>query len=56
MLDAGSRDFAVDIRSSCRIVLPAGSYLAAFSDHLTSYLNNRRISGLDDIRVMAIFR
>jgi len=33
-LDAGSGDFAVDLRSSCHIVLPAGSYLGAFSDRL----------------------
>jgi hypothetical protein len=55
-LDAGSGDFAVDLRSSCRIVLPAGSYLAAFSDRLTGRLDDRRISGLDGIRVRAFFR
>ena len=55
-LDAGSGDFAVDLRSSCRIVLPSGSYLAAFSDHLTCRLDDRRISGLDDIHVRAFFR
>ncbi|EES01005.1 hypothetical protein BDA96_03G224800 [Sorghum bicolor] len=55
-LDAGSGDFAVHLRSSCRIVLPAGSYLAAFSDRLTGRLDDRRISGLDGIRVRAFFR
>ncbi|AQK96404.1 DUF538 family protein [Zea mays] len=55
-LDSGSGDFAVDLRSSCRIVLPAGSYLAAFSDRLTGRLDDRRISGLDGIRVRAFFR
>ena len=55
MLDADSGDFAIDLRSSCRIVLPAGSYLAAFSDRLTSCLDDRRISGLDGIRIRAFF-
>ncbi|KAF7022737.1 hypothetical protein CFC21_035400 [Triticum aestivum] len=55
-LDAGSGDFAVDLDSSCRIVLPAGSYLANFNDHLTGHLDDRRISGLSGIRVRAFFR
>nr|ACM17584.1 hypothetical protein OG_ABa077F15_032P05-14 [Oryza meyeriana var. granulata] len=55
-LDAGSRDFVVDLISICRIVLPAGSYLASFSDRLTGRLDDRRISGLSDIRVRAFFR
>ncbi|KAF0890515.1 hypothetical protein E2562_003730 [Oryza meyeriana var. granulata] len=55
-LDAGSGDFAVDLISSCRIVLPAGSYLASFSDRLTGRLDDRRISGLSGIRVRAFFR
>uniref|UniRef100_A0A0E0JKQ9 DUF642 domain-containing protein n=1 Tax=Oryza punctata TaxID=4537 RepID=A0A0E0JKQ9_ORYPU len=55
-LDAGSGDFAVDLVSSCRIVLPAGSYLASFSDRLTGRLDDRRISGLSGIRVRAFFR
>uniref|UniRef100_A0A0E0C3T7 DUF642 domain-containing protein n=1 Tax=Oryza meridionalis TaxID=40149 RepID=A0A0E0C3T7_9ORYZ len=55
-LDAGSGDFAVDLASSCRIVLPAGSYLASFSDRLTGRLDDRRISGLSGIRVRAFFR
>ncbi|XP_066311438.1 uncharacterized protein [Miscanthus floridulus] len=54
--DAGSTDFAVDLRSSCRIVLPTGGYLAAFSDRLTGCLDDRRISGLDGIHVRAFFR
>ncbi|KAF0898496.1 hypothetical protein E2562_008097 [Oryza meyeriana var. granulata] len=55
-LDAGSGDFAVDLISSCRIVLPAGSYLASFSDRLTGRLDDRCISGLSGIRVRAFFR
>jgi hypothetical protein len=55
-LDAGSRDFAIDLRFSYRIVLPAGSYVAAFSDRLTGCLDDRCISGLDGIRVKAFFR
>ncbi|KAL5227735.1 hypothetical protein ABZP36_016000 [Zizania latifolia] len=55
-LDAGSGDFAVDLVASCRIVLPAGSYLASFSDRLTGRLDDRRISGLSGIRVRAFFR
>ncbi|KAF0929150.1 hypothetical protein E2562_016389 [Oryza meyeriana var. granulata] len=55
-LDAGSGDFAVDLISSCRIVFPAGSYLASFSDRLTGRLDDRRISGLSGIRVRAFFR
>ena len=55
-LDAGSGDFAVDLRSSCRIVLPAGSYLATFSDRLIGCLDDCRISGLDGIRVRDFFR
>ncbi|CAD6334880.1 unnamed protein product [Miscanthus lutarioriparius] len=50
-LDAGSGDFAVDLCSRCRIVLPAGSYLATFSDRLTGCLDDRHISGLNGIRV-----
>ncbi|KAF0902295.1 hypothetical protein E2562_015518 [Oryza meyeriana var. granulata] len=41
---------------TCRIVLPAGSYLASFSDRLTGRLDDRRISGLSGIRVRAFFR
>jgi hypothetical protein len=37
-------------------VLPARSYIAAFSDRLTRCLDDSRISGLDDIRVRAFFR
>ncbi|CAO2203906.1 unnamed protein product [Urochloa humidicola] len=55
-LDAGSGDFAVDLHSSCRIVLPAGSYLADFNSRLTGQLGDRRISGLSGIRVRAFFR
>jgi hypothetical protein len=55
-LDAGSGDFTVDLHSSCRIVLPAGSYLASFNDRLTGRLDDRRISGLSGIRVRAFFR
>ncbi|RCV26036.1 hypothetical protein SEVIR_5G219700v4 [Setaria viridis] len=55
-LDTGSGDFAVDLHSSCRIVLPAGSYLAAFNNRLTGRLDDRRISGLSGIRVRAFFR
>jgi hypothetical protein len=55
-LDAGSGEFAVDLRSSCRIVLPAGSYLAAFNDRLTGRLGDRSISGLSGIRVRAFLR
>lgn len=55
-LDAGSGDFAVDLLSSCRIVLPAGSYLASFNNRLTGRLGDGRISGLDGIRVRAFFR
>ncbi|KAL6615492.1 hypothetical protein ACP70R_037762 [Stipagrostis hirtigluma subsp. patula] len=55
-LDAGSGDFAVDLASSCRIVLPAGSYLASFNRRLTGRLDDRRISGLSGIRVRAFFR
>ncbi|KAL6882025.1 hypothetical protein ACP4OV_011497 [Aristida adscensionis] len=55
-LDAGSGDFAVDLESSCRIVLPAGSYLAAFDHRLTGRLDHRRISGLSGISVKAFFR
>ncbi|KAF8696786.1 hypothetical protein HU200_036419 [Digitaria exilis] len=55
-LDAGSGDFAVDLLSSCRIVLPAGSYLASFNSRLTGRLDDRHISGLDGIRVRAFFR
>lgn len=54
-LDAASGDFAVDLSSSCRIVLPAGSYLASFNDRLTGRLDDRRISGLSGIRVRAFF-
>jgi hypothetical protein len=54
-LDASSGDFAVDLCSSCCIVLPAGSYLIASSDLLTGYLDDCRISSLDDIRVRAFF-
>ncbi|EAZ12553.1 hypothetical protein OsJ_02459 [Oryza sativa Japonica Group] len=43
-------------RRTCRIVLPAGSYLASFSDRLTGRLDDRRISGLSGIRVRAFFR
>jgi hypothetical protein len=46
---------AIDLHSSCRIVLPAGSYLTAFSNRLTGCLNDRHISGLDDIQVRAFF-
>ena len=42
-LDASSGDFAVDLRSSCRIMLPMGGYLATFSDRLTGCLDDRRI-------------
>jgi hypothetical protein len=52
-LDAGFRDFTIDLRSSCRIVLPAGSYLATFSDCLTGCLDDCHILGLDGIRVRA---
>ncbi|KAL5219765.1 hypothetical protein ABZP36_024478 [Zizania latifolia] len=55
-LDAGSGDFAVDLVASCRIVLPAGSYLASFNDRLTGRLDDNRISGLSGIRVRAFFR
>jgi hypothetical protein len=55
MLDAGFGDFAVDLCSSCRIVLPAGSYLAAFSDRLTGCLDDHRFLGLDGIHVRAFF-
>uniref|UniRef100_A0A0D9V2J6 DUF642 domain-containing protein n=1 Tax=Leersia perrieri TaxID=77586 RepID=A0A0D9V2J6_9ORYZ len=55
-LDGGSGDFAVNLASSCRIVLPAGSYLASFDDRLTGRLDERRISGLSGIRVRAFFR
>jgi hypothetical protein len=55
-LDAGSGDFAVDLVSSCRIVLPAGSYLANFDDRLTGHLDDGRISGLSGISVKAFFR
>ncbi|KAK1665425.1 hypothetical protein QYE76_053584 [Lolium multiflorum] len=55
-LDAGSGDFAVDLVSSCRIVLPAGSYLANFNDRLTGHLDDGRISGLSGISVKAFFR
>ncbi|XP_047074431.1 uncharacterized protein LOC124684072 [Lolium rigidum] len=55
-LDAGSGDFAVDLVSSCRIVLPAGSYLANFNDRITGHLDDGRISGLSGIRVKAFFR
>lgn len=55
-LDAGSGDFAVDLHSSCRIVLPAGNYLASFNHRLTGRLDEGRISGLDGIRVRAFFR
>jgi hypothetical protein len=56
MLDAGSGDFVVDLRSNCRIVLPAGSYLATFSDRLIGCLDDCRSSGLDSIHVRAFFR
>jgi len=55
-LDASSEDFTVDLRSSCHIVLPARTYVAAFSDRLTGCLDDHRISGLDSIRVRAFFR
>ncbi|XP_062203983.1 uncharacterized protein LOC133906185 [Phragmites australis] len=55
-LDSGSGDFAVDLDSSCRIVLPAGNYLAAFNHRLTGHLGDRRISGLSGIQVKAFFR
>ena len=48
--------FAIDLRSSYHILLPAGSYLTAFSDRLKGYLDDRCISGLDGIRVRAFFR
>ncbi|XP_066391971.1 uncharacterized protein [Miscanthus floridulus] len=54
-LDASSGDFAVDLRSSCHIVLPTGSYLAAFSDRLMGCFDDRRIAGLDSIRIRAFF-
>ncbi|KAG8077269.1 hypothetical protein GUJ93_ZPchr0007g4102 [Zizania palustris] len=54
-LDAGSGEFAVDLVTSCRIVLPAGSYLASFNDRLTGRLDDHRISGLSGIRVRAFF-
>ncbi|GJN18523.1 hypothetical protein PR202_gb05693 [Eleusine coracana subsp. coracana] len=55
-LDAGSGDFAVDLDSSCRIVLPAGNYLASFNNRLTGRLDEGRISGLSGISVRAFFR
>jgi hypothetical protein len=55
MLDAGSGDFAVDLCSNCRIVLPAGSYLTTSSDRHTGCLDDRRILGLGGIRVRAFF-
>jgi hypothetical protein len=55
-LDAGSEDFAVDLRSSCHIVLLTGSYFATFSNRLTGCLDDRHISSIDDIRVRAFFR
>jgi hypothetical protein len=54
-LDAGSGDFAVDLEGSCRIVLPAGNYLASFNSRLTGRLDEGRISGLSGIRVRAFF-
>jgi hypothetical protein len=53
--NAGFGDFAVDLCSSCRIVLPAGSYLAAFSDRLTGCLDDHRFLGLNGIHVRAFF-
>ncbi|XP_066333520.1 uncharacterized protein [Miscanthus floridulus] len=55
MLHAGFGYFTVDLRSSCRIMLPVWSYLAAFSDRLTGSLDDIHILGLDDIRVRAFF-
>lgn len=55
-LDAGSGDFAVDLHSSCNIVLPAGSYRASFNNRLTGRLDDHRISGISGIRVKAFFR
>jgi hypothetical protein len=54
-LDAGSGDFAVDLEGSCRIILPAGNYLASFNSRLTGRLDEGRISGLSGIRVRAFF-
>jgi hypothetical protein len=36
-------------------VLPAGSYLVASNDLLTGYLDDCRISSLDDIRIRVFF-
>jgi hypothetical protein len=55
MLDAGSEDFAVDLEGTCRIVLPAGNYLASFNQRLSGRLDEGRISGLSGIRVRAFF-
>ncbi|KAM0835467.1 hypothetical protein ACQ4PT_062908 [Festuca glaucescens] len=55
-LDAGSGDFVVDLISSCRIGLPAGSYLANFDDHLTGHVEDGRIFGLNGISIKAFFR
>ncbi|CAD6254396.1 unnamed protein product [Miscanthus lutarioriparius] len=55
MLHAGFGYFTVDLHSSCRIMLPAWSYLAVFSDRLTGSLDDSYILGLDGIRVRAFF-
>ncbi|CAD6223855.1 unnamed protein product [Miscanthus lutarioriparius] len=54
-LDIGSGDFIIDLRSSCRIMLPARSYLAASTNRLMGCLDDHLISSLDGIRVRAFF-
>ncbi|KAJ3684821.1 hypothetical protein LUZ61_013985 [Rhynchospora tenuis] len=55
-LNLTSGDFAVDLADHCRITLPPDNYLAVYSKRITGKLVDRKISGLDGIRVRALFR
>jgi Protein of unknown function, DUF538 len=55
-LNLTNGDFAVDLADHCRITLPPDNYLAVYSKRITGKLVDRKISGLDGIRVRAFFR
>ena len=56
-LNRTSGDFAVDLDGpDCRITLPPDNYLASYSHRITGRLLDRKIEGLDGIRVWAFFR
>lgn len=55
-LNLTTGDFAVDLADHCRVTLPPDNYLAVYSKRITGQLVDRKISGLDGIRVRAFFR